>query len=68
MDFVSSATRGGKARDWFDQGNLQGLVGSLFNFVQMTEEDVSGFPSYFFTETIMPIDCSLSGGDLGHKR
>ena len=43
MDFVTSATRGGKAKDWFDQGHLLGLIGSLFNFVQMTEEDVSEF-------------------------
>lgn len=41
MDFVTSATRGGKARDWFDQENLLGLIESLFNFLQMTEEDVS---------------------------
>ena len=41
VDFVSTATRGGKAKEWFDTGNLQALVGAVFNYVQMTEEDVS---------------------------
>src|ERR1700737_639973 len=41
IDFVATVTRGGKVREWFDAGNLQGLVGAVFNYVQMTEEDVS---------------------------
>lgn len=40
IDFMSSATRGGRAKEWFDSGNLQALVHSLFRYVQMTEEDV----------------------------
>ncbi|KZP10073.1 ARM repeat-containing protein, partial [Athelia psychrophila] len=39
IDFMSSATRGGRAKEWFDSGNLQALVHSLFRYVQMTEED-----------------------------
>ncbi|KIM88892.1 hypothetical protein PILCRDRAFT_244255 [Piloderma croceum F 1598] len=39
IDFVSSATRGGKAKEWFDSGNLPSLVGAIFNYVQMTDED-----------------------------
>ena len=46
IDFVSSATRGGKAKEWFDSGNLPSLVGAIFNYVQMTDEDVSNL---FFT-------------------
>jgi hypothetical protein len=41
IDFVSTATRGGKAKEWFDSGHLQALVGATFNYVQMTDEDVS---------------------------
>jgi importin-9 len=41
IDFVSSATRAGKAKEWFDSGNLPSLVGAIFNYVQMTDEDVS---------------------------
>lgn len=41
IDFVSTVTRGGKAKEWFDSGNLQALIGAVFNYVQMTEDDVS---------------------------
>lgn len=43
IDFISTATRGGKAKEWFDQDNQYALVGAVFNYVQMTEEDVSPF-------------------------
>jgi hypothetical protein len=47
IDFVSTVTRGGKVKEWFDAGNLQGLVGAVFNYVQMTEDDVSDlFPDW----------------------
>jgi hypothetical protein len=41
IDFVSTATRGGKGKEWFDSGNLQALIGAIINYVQMTEDDVS---------------------------
>jgi len=41
LDFVSAVSRGGKARDWFDPGNLNNLIASVFGYTQMTEEDVS---------------------------
>src|ERR1700683_491693 len=43
IDFVSTVTRGGKAKEWFDSGHLPALIGAVFNYVQMTEEDVSFF-------------------------
>ncbi|KDQ62857.1 hypothetical protein JAAARDRAFT_146629 [Jaapia argillacea MUCL 33604] len=41
LDFISAATRGGKAREWFDPstGNLDNLIGSLIGWMQMTNED-----------------------------
>lgn len=41
FDFVSNSARGGKATDWFDQSNLSAVVGSIFNWAQMTSDDVS---------------------------
>ena len=41
LDFVTAVSRGGKAREWFVGGNLTALISSVFNFVQMTDEDVS---------------------------
>lgn len=40
VDFMSSVARGGRAKEWFEAGNLQSLIGSVFQYVQMTEEDV----------------------------
>ncbi|KAI0673956.1 ARM repeat-containing protein [Trametes maxima] len=39
LDFVSSAGRSGKAKDWFEGDNLAGLVSGVFSWVQMTGED-----------------------------
>lgn len=43
MDFISSVMRGGKAKEWFDSANLHILTGAVFNYVQMTREDVGMF-------------------------
>lgn len=43
IDFMSTAMRGGKAREWFDSTNLHILIGAVFNYVQMTQEDVGAF-------------------------
>jgi len=45
MDFVSTAAKGGKAKEWFDSVNLHALIGAVFNYVQMTQEDVGVFSS-----------------------
>jgi len=59
VDFVSTATRGGKAKD---TGNLQALVEAVFNYVQMTEEDVS------ISFLIRGLDSFQLGGYLSHQR
>ena len=41
LDFVGAVARGGKAKDWFNGGNESALVAAVFNYVQMTNEDVS---------------------------
>lgn len=43
IDFVAAVARGGKAKEWFDSRNLAALVSAVFNFVQMTDEDVRTF-------------------------
>lgn len=40
LDFVSAVTREGKLRDWFGVDNTGSLVAAIFDFVQMTNEDV----------------------------
>jgi hypothetical protein len=41
LDFVSAVARGGKAKEWFSEGNLNALISAVFSFAQMTDEDVS---------------------------
>jgi hypothetical protein len=41
LDFVTSVARGGKAKEWFAEGNLNALISAVFSFAQMTDEDVS---------------------------
>lgn len=48
IDFVAAVTRGGKAKEWFDGGNLAALISAVFNFVQMTDEDVRNSVHSFF--------------------
>jgi hypothetical protein len=40
IDFVAAVARGAKAKEWFDAGNLHSLILAVFNFVQMTDDDV----------------------------
>lgn len=69
IDFISTATRGGRAKEWFETGNLEALIESIFNYVQMTEEDVGLFhpPSY-----LIPLNQQLArffpGGHVGFER
>lgn len=39
LDFITAVTRGGKAREWIVEENLDTLILVVFNFVQMTDED-----------------------------
>ncbi|KAJ7269388.1 ARM repeat-containing protein [Mycena haematopus] len=39
FDFTAAVTRGGKSKGWFESQNLSALVASVFNFLQMTNED-----------------------------
>lgn len=41
IDFLSAVTRGAKGREWFGEENILSLVVSMFNYVQMTDDDVS---------------------------
>ena len=41
IDFLSTVIRGGKAREWLGEENMLSLVVSMFNYVQMTDDDVS---------------------------
>ncbi|KAF8167572.1 armadillo-type protein [Crassisporium funariophilum] len=40
IDFLSSVTRGSKGREWLGHDNLVPLISSIFNYVQMTDDDV----------------------------
>jgi hypothetical protein len=55
IDFVSTATRSGKAKEWFDSGNLQGLIAAIFNYVQMTGEDVSYPSRHLFSQFVIHV-------------
>ena len=39
LDFVASVARSGKAKDWFQGDNLSGLIGAVFGWVQMSNDD-----------------------------
>ena len=41
IDFVSAVTRGGRGGEWLGEENMLSLVASMFNYVQMTDDDVS---------------------------
>jgi importin-9 len=41
IDFLSAVIRGAKGREWLGEENILSLVESMFNYVQMTDDDVS---------------------------
>lgn len=43
MDFVSSVVRGGRAKDWFTGANATALISAVFDYIQMTDDDVCPF-------------------------
>ncbi len=47
LDFVATVIRGGKAKQWFTPEHSTALIAAVFNYAQMTDEDVSaGDPAY----------------------
>jgi hypothetical protein len=40
FDFVSNVVRGGKAKDWLQAETLNDLVSAIFNYSQITADDV----------------------------
>jgi hypothetical protein len=63
IDFVAAVTRGGKAKEWFDGGNHAALTSAIFNFVQMTDEDVSNH----FSPVSQRSCGSFTGRNVGNK-
>ena len=41
IDFISLVSRGGKAKTWYTQERIDALTSAVFNYAQMTMEDVS---------------------------
>ncbi|KAK7464422.1 hypothetical protein VKT23_006589 [Stygiomarasmius scandens] len=39
LDFVSGIARGGRAREWFTGDTPTALISSVFNYIQMTDQD-----------------------------
>jgi hypothetical protein len=60
LDFVAVVIRGGKARDWFVKDNINAVVAAVFEYIQMTDDDVS--ISDLLTQTQLT---HCAGGDLG---
>lgn len=56
LDFVANVARSGKAKDWFTGENLTGLISGVFNWVQMTSDDVS-----FTNSRRLPSTSSMMG-------
>jgi hypothetical protein len=48
FDFVSNVVRGGKAKEWLQVENLNRLVSAIFNYSQMTADDVRPIPAFAF--------------------
>jgi hypothetical protein len=65
FEFVTAVARGGKAKEWFAEKNLSILISSTFNFVQMTDEDVSPDDDLTRYNTNMRLP---KGRDMGLKR
>lgn len=40
LDFLTTVARGGKGKDWFNASTLPALTGEVYNWVQMTSDDV----------------------------
>lgn len=40
LDFISAVTRGGKAKDWYTEANVNDLVADIFRWTEMTADEV----------------------------
>lgn len=63
IDFLSAVTRGVKGREWLGEENILSLVACMFNYVQMTDDDVS--PSTCWGRTFFIL---LPGAHMGAQR
>ncbi|KIP03840.1 hypothetical protein PHLGIDRAFT_31632 [Phlebiopsis gigantea 11061_1 CR5-6] len=45
LDFISTVVRGGKARDWFTDANVNELVGNVFRWTEMTADEEAEWAS-----------------------
>ncbi|KAJ7040268.1 ARM repeat-containing protein [Mycena alexandri] len=70
FDFTASVTRGGKSKGWFENQNLSALIASVFNFLQMTNEDEETWaanPNAFVAQEedeTQPYSVRVAGFDL----
>ncbi|KAJ7610789.1 armadillo-type protein [Roridomyces roridus] len=70
FDFAGAVTRGGKSKGWFDNQNLPALIASVFNFLQMTNEDEENWannPNAFVAQEdddTQPYSVRIAGFDL----
>ncbi|KAJ7724258.1 ARM repeat-containing protein [Mycena metata] len=70
FDFTAAVTRGGKSKGWFENQNLSALIASVFNFLQMTNEDEETWaanPNAFVAQEedeTQPYSVRVAGFDL----
>ena len=59
LDFIAAVSRSGKARDWFNEANVNELVGDVFRWTEMTADEVSYLIIYAPYELIRLHNISL---------
>ncbi|KAJ7897218.1 armadillo-type protein [Mycena olivaceomarginata] len=70
FDFTAAVTRGGKSKGWFENQNLSALIASVFDFLQMTNEDEETWaanPNAFVAQEedeTQPYSVRVAGFDL----
>ncbi|KAJ7109870.1 armadillo-type protein [Mycena epipterygia] len=70
FDFTAAVTRGGKSKGWFENQNLSALIASVFNFLQITNEDEETWatnPNAFVAQEedeTQPYSVRVAGFDL----
>ncbi|KAJ7459076.1 armadillo-type protein [Mycena galericulata] len=70
FDFTAAVTRGGKSKGWFENQNLSALIASIFNFLQMTNDDEETWatnPNAFVAQEedeTQPYSVRVAGFDL----
>ncbi|KAJ7754965.1 armadillo-type protein [Mycena maculata] len=70
FDFTGAVTRGGKSKAWFENQKFSALIASVFNFLQMTNEDEETWatnPNAFVAQEedeTQPYSVRVAGFDL----